>query len=371
MFKILFAYLLIYSGVHAVFFHRVRVLFPGKWWVTSLVVLFLILMILSPLFSRILELKGNDFLARSVAYAGYYWMGFIFLAFVGCLLLYLFDLISWGAGTITPVTLPTLSGKMPVSGLIGLVVVLMVYGHFEALNLKVERIVVTTDKLPPHTKPIRIVQISDVHLGIINRERCLERIMDKVKAESPDMLVCTGDLVDGSMQNLMHLSGLISRFQPPYGKYAVTGNHEYYAGLDHAIEFMERSGFEVLRQEVRIVKNLINIAGVDDGGRLRSVDATTPLSSIQNNLFTLYLKHRPDISQETVGLYDLQLAGHTHNGQIFPFNYLVLLEFPLLKGYHELEKNSKIYINRGAGTWGPPVRILSPPEITVIELKRK
>jgi predicted MPP superfamily phosphohydrolase len=249
--------------------------------------------------------------------------------------------------------------------------VMMIYGYFEALDVRVEHLVVRTDKLPVHVQSLRIAQISDVHLGIINRDRELKRIMDVVKDLSPDMLVSTGDLVDGSMHNLMHLSELIKQVDPPFGKYAVTGNHEYYAGLDHAVSFMEKAGFEVLRHEVRTVANLVNVGGIDDGGRARRVDDGDTLSKIQNNLFTLYLKHRPRISSKTVGFFDLQLSGHTHNGQIWPFNYLVSLEFPMIKGLYELEKGSKLYINRGTGTWGPPIRVFSPPEITLIELRRK
>jgi predicted MPP superfamily phosphohydrolase len=371
MFKFIFAYILIYTGVHAAFFQRARVLLPAKWWAAPVFILFLIIMIFSPLLSRILELKGSDFFARIVAFAGYFWMGFIFLAFIGCIFIYLFNLTTWISGAFNLFRLPMLTGKISTLAIIVVSVLLIIYGYLEAIDIKVEHIAVETEKLPKNANPLRIAQISDVHLGIINRSRFLKKLMGKIIKESPDMLVCTGDLVDGSMTNLMHLADLIKGFKPVFGKYAVTGNHEYYAGLEHSIAFMKSADFTVLRQEIHTIGNLINIAGVDDGGRIKQIDAEETLSKVQNNLFTLYLKHRPDISKETMGKYDLQLSGHTHNGQIFPFNYLVELEFPLMKGIHELEKNSRIYINRGSGTWGPPVRILSPPEITIITLKSK
>ena len=370
MIRFLIAYLLIYGTVHAAFFHRLRLSFAFRGWVSAAIVIFLILMVLSPMFSRMLEARNHDPSARIVAHVGYYWMGFIFYAFLGSMCFYLIDLFSW-AMSLFHITLPLVPKKAQMLGLMGLVVILMVYGYVEATRLRIERVELTTDKLPLHLQSFRIVQISDVHLGIINRGKFLNQVIRKIKALSPDLFVCTGDLVDGSMTNLMHLADALKKIDAPYGKFAVTGNHEYYAGLDHAIEFMQAADMEILRQEVKTIKNVINIAGVDDGGRFRKIDACKTLSGIDNGLFTLYLVHRPDISKAIRGLYDLQLCGHTHNGQMFPFTYLVGLEFPLQKGMHAFEEGSKLYISRGTGTWGPPLRILSPPEISVFEIKRK
>jgi uncharacterized protein len=371
MWKFIVTYLLIYSGVHGVFYHRARVLLPEKGLAAPLMVVFLLLMILSPVLTHVLENKGQDFPARCFAYAGYVWMGFLFLAFTGCLVLYLLDFLSWSIRTFSPLSFPVFKGVLPALLLLIGCALGMGYGCFEAANLRVEHLVIKTNKLPSHVRSLRIVQISDVHLGVINRDTALNRIMETVEAQTPDILVCTGDLVDGSMHNLIHLADRIKNFTPPLGKFAITGNHEYYAGLDHAIEFMEKSGFDVLRHEVRTVAGAINIAGIDDGGRARIVDDGDTLDNIENGLFTLYLKHRPTVSEKTLGLFDLQLSGHTHNGQLWPFKFLVSLEFPMIKGLYQLEKGSRLYVGRGTGTWGPPARIFSPPEITLIELIRQ
>ncbi|MBU4055752.1 MAG: metallophosphoesterase [Proteobacteria bacterium] len=362
-------YLLIYGLLHAVFFHRITLAFPLRGWLLVLVLGFLLLMILSPMISRMLETRGHDYAARSAAFVGYAWMGFIFFAFLGSLCLYLVDGFSWVSRLIFP-GFHVLTHKVLMTGLMGLILGVMGYGAYEALNLRVERLTLQTQRLPGELDRLRIVQISDIHLGIINRDAFLGKVMDRVRQEKPDMLVCTGDLVDGSMTNLMHLSDLIKSVNPDYGKFAVTGNHEYYAGLDHALDFMKKSGFEILRQEAKTVHQVINVVGVDDGGRYSKVQAAETLGKAANGLFTLYLVHRPDLSPESKGLYDLQLCGHTHNGQIFPFNYFVATQFPLLKGFHRLCERSSLYISRGTGTWGPPIRFLSPPEITVIDIIR-
>ena len=367
MAKFILIFLLIYGGIHAVFYRRLSISFPLKGWMAVGVTLFLILMVLSPMISRVLESRGNDPTARLIAHAGYVWMGFIFYAFLGSLCLYLMDAAFWIAGLVYS-KMPVISHRVQMTGLLGLIAAVMMYGFYEANALKVERITISTAKLPSHVDSIRIVQISDIHLGIINRDRMVNRIMEMVEAEKPDMFVCTGDLVDGSLVNLMRLGDRMQAVDPSFGKFAITGNHEYYVGLDHSIEFIRHAGFTLLQQEIRTVQNAVNVVGVDDGGRYQKVDASKILRKIDNDLFTVYLVHRPDISPAVQGLYDLQLSGHTHKGQLFPFNYIVGLQFPLLNGFHEMMGNSKLYVSRGTGTWGPPMRVLSRPEITVFDI---
>jgi uncharacterized protein len=129
----------------------------------------------------------------------------------------------------------------------------------------------------------------------------------------------------------------------------------------------------MLRGEARVVPGLINIAGVDDPtgnrfGGARSVSEKDLLSSLPRERFTLLLKHRPLVAEDAVGLFDLQLSGHAHKGQIFPATLLVEALYPIGAGFLRLEKGSCLYVSSGAGTWGPPIRFLASPEVTVIEL---
>ena len=217
------------------------------------------------------------------------------------------------------------------------------------------------------------MQISDVHIGLIVREERLKNILNKVKEVNPDILVCTGDLVDGQINKLEGLAELFLEIKPRYGKYAVTGNHEYYAGLGQALKFTKKAGFIVLRGKAIVVGELLNLAGVDDStGKSFNLFTDVPekgiLSGLDHKRFTILLKHRPNIDKSANGLFDLQLSGHTHKGQIFPFSLLIKLLFVQDAGYMKLESGSSLYVNRGSGTWGPPIRFLSPPEVTVIEL---
>ena len=217
------------------------------------------------------------------------------------------------------------------------------------------------------------MQISDVHLGLIVREDRLTRILQKVKAANPDILVSTGDLVDGQVCNLNHLSDLLKEITPRYGKFAVTGNHEFYAGLDNAECFTENAGFTLLRGEKISAAGILTIAGVDDpSGKIlgvsKDVSEKELLSKLPREKFTLLLKHRPLVDRNSLGHFDLQLSGHVHRGQIFPFSIFTWLYYPLQSGLAALPYNSHLYVSRGAGTWGPPIRFLSPPEVAVIDL---
>ncbi len=302
MLKFLIVFLSIYSLMHTLVFFRIKVLLPDGRLVQWFSFLFLFLMILMPINCRLVEEVGHDLPARLMAFIGFYWMGFIFLGFVGSLFMEIFDGVSWGINRFTPLSFPLLSGKIPAFILLGFVTALCIYGSIEARDIRIERLYIMTDKLPAGTDHLRIVQISDVHLGLLVRGKRVRAITDKVKSLEPDILVCTGDLVDGKISHLPDLMDLFRQIRPKYGKYAVTGNHEYYAGIEYSVEFIEKSGFTMLRGEAKTISSLINIAGVDDSRVTRAKQEKKLLSSLQNGLFTLFLKHRPLVSEETLGL---------------------------------------------------------------------
>jgi predicted MPP superfamily phosphohydrolase len=256
----------------------------------------------------------------------------------------------------------------------GLALAICMYGYFSALTIRTERLKIETAKLPANVNSLKIVQISDVHLGLIVRSERLKKIVEIVKAEKPDIFVSTGDLVDAQINHMTGMSDLLLQINAPYGNYAITGNHEFYAGIKQALAFTREAGFILLRGEA--IKNVINIVGVDDPaagqfGLQQARSEAELLSSVSNNRFTLLLKHRPSVDPDAAKLFDLQLSGHTHRGQIFPFTYISKLAYPMNAGRFDLSTGAILRVSRGTGTWGPPVRFLSPPEITVIELIRK
>lgn len=354
--------------MHAFFYWRTKVILPPRGPIKILVLVFLLLLIVAPIITRLLERNGFDGIARLTAYLGYSWMGFLFLACCGLLLLSAAQVTASVFEVVVGAGSSGFGGRRPPIVVLGLALIICIYGFFEARSIRIERVTLKTSKLPANSGGLKIAQISDVHLGLIVRDARLRRIFAEVRREAPDLVVCSGDLVDGNIDRMDAVTGVVNDINPPLGKYAVTGNHELYAGLDRSLKLMERFGFRVLRGELAEVQGLLQVAGVDDPVIARAVDEAALLRSGRSELFTVLLKHRPEVDPASLGLFDLQLSGHTHRGQIFPFRLFIQLVYPMQSGLYELEKGSKLYTSRGSGTWGPPMRFLASPEVTIIEL---
>ena len=369
----------LYSSLHLFALLKLRKALNPNLAVIIAIVAFMAVMIAAPVLVRIFERNQWDTGARMLAYVGYLWMGLLFLFVSWSVLLDAYRLIVWISARLSgqelaAIDLTSRQGFFIAALLSGGI---LFYGFFDALNIRTEQITIPTDKLPAGWERFTIAQISDVHLGLIVDKRRLAKILARVQAAEPHVFVSTGDLVDGRMVEPAEVAEMFQRISAPYGKYAVTGNHEFYVGVDAAVKFTADAGFTVLRGESTDITDIVTIAGVDDPAGLRrgqppSISEKELLSGLDTNRFILLLKHRPVQDPESTGLFDLQLSGHTHKGQIFPFSLIVQRVYPQLAGLKNLGNDQHLYVNRGSGTWGPPVRFLAPPEVTVIELvKRK
>lgn len=333
-----------------------------------------------PLLVRVAEQFKMENAALLFAWPGYIWMGFLFIFFS---ILLFFDVIHLIYRLITRehfVLLPEyISTHNAYRCALGVALCASVYAFMEAGQIRTDHVVIRSSKLPSSRSGIRIVQISDLHIGLLLQESRLRQILAKVREAKPDILVSTGDLVDGKLNRddaisgLNPLAALLATVSAPSGKFAIIGNHEVYAGLPQAAAFSRAAGFTLLRnRSVRLV-NGITITGVDDRAvNLQAEDdpgiETTLLNSVSQDSFKLLLKHRPDIVPESDGRFDLQLSGHVHGGQIFPFNILVKLKHHISCGTTATPAGSLIHVSRGTGTWGPPMRLFVPPEVTIIDL---
>jgi predicted MPP superfamily phosphohydrolase len=374
----LLVFLLIYGGLHFYMYLKAKAALNFGTKTSILVLCFLALMVSVPIVLHQIDKPGLEGIAKVVAYVGYTWMAILALFFSISIVIDLLRLLVYLAGLITSRDLSSFTSTTPYHFLIPFALVLGIsfYGYFEARSIRVERITVKSSKIPQDVGSFRIVQISDVHLGVMVGERRLERILEIVRSETPDMLVSTGDLVDGEMHNLKGAMGLLKDMQPPYGKFAVTGNHEFYAGLDKSLAFTKNAGFTILRADTATVLGFLSIVGVDDHepGRSavsKSVSEKELLSTLPQENFRLLLKHRPVLDKDALGHFDLQLSGHAHKGQIFPLGLITRAIYPTDDGCLTLEDGSQLCVSRGAGTWGPPIRFLAPPDIVVIELLRE
>jgi predicted MPP superfamily phosphohydrolase len=265
--------------------------------------------------------------------------------------------------------------KYEVLSVFVLAVALSCYGFYEGKNIRTVEITIPTYKLPMDTDVIRIAQISDLHIGRSFDPKQLIRAMELVDAAKPDIIVLTGDMVDMDLREDDYYYKILGSVEAPLGRFAVTGNHEYYAGFDQSVDFMKRAGYKVLHSDWHDLGPLV-IAGIDNPGRAmfsRNNDGFNLLSSLPSEMrskFVLFLKHLPYVHEDYVGLFDLQLSGHTHGGQIWPLRYVVNYLNGTKHGLSVYE-DSLLYINNGTGLWGPPIRFLTPPEVTVINVVRK
>lgn len=355
---------LIYGAMHIYALSKVWLVFPHSWGLGLALALGGLVMTLSPLIIWFMEKQSWHGATVVTSWASYLWMGFLFLF---CSIALVFD---FGQA------LSTLLGfKWPLSDTmtfrtVGLFALAMVgYGLVEARQIQIEEIKITTPKLA--SGRVTIAQISDLHLGMMLGEQFVERVITMLREIQPDIVVATGDIVDGQGDDLDALAWQFRSFQSAKRAYAVIGNHEFYAGLENSLHFLRSAGFTVLRGESAIASGIV-FAGIDDStaampGQQARVDTRKALASVSKNDFIVLLKHQPVVDSETP--FDLQLSGHIHGGQIFPFGYLTRLVYGVRTGLTRLADGRWLYVSRGTGTWGPPLRIFAAPEITLITVE--
>jgi predicted MPP superfamily phosphohydrolase len=233
---------------------------------------------------------------------------------------------------------------------------------------------VSIKELPSKLNGTTMVVLTDIHLNPLVGESRVARLVEQVNALRPDIVVAVGDIVDDDPNDIQRLGAALKELRAPFGKWAVTGNHEFYAGLEGSVRFLEESGFTVLRDRSEQATPGLVIAGVDDlgaRGRFVSGDENAIVKALGNRLpgATVLLCHTPmDAEVAALNGAGLMLCGHTHQGQIWPFSYLVKQRFPLIAGRYDVG-GMPVIVSRGAGTWGPRMRLWLPGEIVRIHLR--
>ncbi len=264
------------------------------------------------------------------------------------------------------------------AGIVGLTAVLLAAGAWRAARPRVVSVDVPIADLPEALQGFRIVQLSDLHIGPTLGQAFVNRVVDTANGLAPDLVVLTGDVADGFVAGLRADVAPLGRLAAPHGKFFVTGNHEYYWDAPGWVKEMRSLGFDALVNSHRIIEHggsRLLIAGITDHTASRGVaghqsDAKAAMAGAPPSDVKVLLAHQPTAAylSHAEG-FDLQLSGHTHGGQYFPFNLLVRLFQPFVSGLHRLEQ-MWIYVSRGTGYWGPPFRLGAPAEITVISLVR-
>jgi hypothetical protein len=245
-------------------------------------------------------------------------------------------------------------------------------GIWNAYHPVIKNITVTVKNLPAEWKGKQVVQISDVHLGFIWGEKFFEKLIADVNALKPEAVFITGDLFDGTGDKFDYVASDLKKLNAPSGTYFVTGNHETYFGTEKSYELLKNSGVTVLKDEMKKVGGL-QIVGVSYGERMANKNVAEVIGNISGYVpsgASILLYHEPSQIQEikATGI-KLQLSGHTHAGQIFPYRFITSLVYPGVDyGLHTFGDYT-IYTTSGAGTWGPAMRVKTNSEIVVITLE--
>ncbi len=262
-------------------------------------------------------------------------------------------------------------------GVMSFTSLLSVYGVYETRKIpEVKEIEIPIEGLCDDLQGFRIVQVSDIHVGPTVKKDYVEKIAERVNSLNPDIFVNTGDMIDGTVEYLHEDVRPIEKIRSRYGNYFVTGNHEYYHGVHEWVEIAESLGMKTLiNNNVRISKGKgkILLAGVPDYSgekffKSHRADPAAAIEAVDEEEITILLSHQPRaVSDAAAAGYHLQISGHTHGGQYFPWSYLVKREQTYLRGLHKID-NTWLYVSSGTGYWGPLTRMSAKSEITLIKL---
>jgi predicted MPP superfamily phosphohydrolase len=329
-------------------------------------------------------------LARGLAWVAFVWLGVAFLLFSALLAVDLLKLAATGAARLREFLAG--AGDPPADPARRLFVSRAVAGTTLAVvsaaagagvrraggPAEITEVPVRLPRLPAPLDGVTIVQISDLHVGPTIRRREVDRVVEQANALRPDLVAITGDLVDGSVRELGPIVEGLTGLRARWGVHFVTGNHEYFSGVEQWEAFLRGLGVRVLRNERVTIGDAgasFELAGVDDwhAGRYahgHAWDLDKAMAGHDPERAAVLLAHQPlGVERGMRAGVGLQLSGHTHGGQLVPFNLAVRAAFRYVKGLHSLEGGAgNVFVSRGTGYWGPPMRLGVPPEIARITL---
>ena len=365
----------VYGGAHYYVYRRFLTALgplPPTWlWATRI---FLIAMVAGFFLMRFLRGGSHNGVVVALHWLLVLWVGFIFYVFLLALAAHLVAVVTdlsgfgeWSLAGLRP-------GEVAVIAVLaGALVASVCAFHTARGTPETTELVIPVKRLPDELNGFSIVQVSDLHLGLVNGQARLRRIVEHVNALDPDLIVIPGDLGDEDAADLDGTTPLLSNLRARHGVLAVTGNHDYYAGVEEVVRRGEEAGVRYLRNAHVDVAGGLLVYGIEDPTAERMGTPRPKLEDVvgpeARTKPAILLCHQPVGLDEARALgIDLMLSGHTHRGQLWPFHLFVRLFHDRISGLYE-DGPCRLYVSRGVGTWGPPMRLGSAPEVVRIRLR--
>lgn len=333
--------------------------FPALGWKVPAVILPVLLTALTRL-AMVYTRTHYGTLETIAYYLAYAWAGLVFVTFF----IVMAFAVAQGVCALLHVQARPFIAPLSLA-VMGLVAVLSLYGGLSQPQIK--HIDVTVPGAPDMT----VAVISDSHLGEGVSLARFQKALARLKAEKPDAVFVLGDLFEYGMHRKKYAQALAD-FQTKYGAFGVLGNHEYYMGYDNSVDFYRRAGITLLQNQIHTLPNGLQLIGVNDikTARVSAAYLDKLFSQSDTAKPRVLLSHQPLLTEVAAKHHiPLTLSGHTHNGQIFPFNFFVKLQYPYVYGLYETGPRSKIYVTSGMFYWGIPLRFLAPSEIPLLHIK--
>ncbi len=365
----------VYGFVNFYIFWRMKYFLGGHPLLYKIILLLFITWSLSYPVGRILEIWVHNGFQRLLIHIGSFWLAYFVYLLLGTLL---FDITTMVL-RITPyqILLARKLNYIYYASINGLIILFLIIGNINANRIRTTHLTIQVFKKHPAPDTLRIALITDIHLGTIIQNSFLEKIVERVNREKPDLILLGGDIIDEDINSVIEgkMGSILHRFQTPLGVYAITGNHEYISReVKMAEKYLRDAGIIMLRDSTIIIDNKILLAGREDrasrvfkGYIRKSIPALIHPYKTENYL-SILLDHQPfHLEEAEQAGFDLQLSGHTHHGQMFPFQFITNRVYEKSWGYYRKGK-THYYISCGVGTWGPRIRLGNHPEIVIIDV---
>ena len=336
-----------------------------------------IFVVVSYIAGRFLERAFPSIISTVLIWIGSFWIALMFYFFLSLVAVDLLRLINHFVPFFPEIIYrnPEKTKRFTALVIILFVFITVAGGYINTKMIVVQHYRIPIKKSAGNLKSLNIAMASDIHLGTILDSSFLEKVVDKINALNPDIVLLPGDIIDEDIGPVLHdnMGPLLEKIKSKYGVYAVTGNHEYIGGVDEACNYLTSHGIKMLRDSVVKIDNDFYLIGREDiairqFAHKQRKDLKELLNGVDKSLPLILMDHEPfRLNEAFENGIDLQLSGHTHNGQLWPMNFLISKIYELGWGYM-VKGKTHYYVSCGVGGWGPPIRTGSRPEIVNIKL---